>query len=221
MNVSKEHKLIWIPYPQSGERIIADFFGENGFIHEKNFKTKQIEKLSKSQFSFTRNFNANYEDFDIICSLDNPYRLIVNHFKKFSVINWSLKTNTKEFLSRKFNEWVHPVIFDDIQQIDLLDNTHFFLFPLVKPRNVKIHYLRVDKLEKDMSEMGIFNIDTKKINRLLLPDLSESYKDVFSYEHARIIYHLNKDTFNDLDYDPFSFTTRELSLKEKVDFIHN
>lgn len=221
MNISKEHNLIWVPFPSSGERALADFFSKNGFFRENTVGNYELEDLTPDNFSYTRLRDEKYEDYDLICSIDNPYRLIINHFKKFSVINWSLKSNTKEMLGEKFNEWIHPVIFDDIQQIDPMDNTHFFLFPFFEPKKGKTYYIRVDMLEKDLKRLGFTVKKPFGIKKQLLPDLSDSYKDVFSYEHARIIYHINKTSFDKLDYDPFSFTTRELTLKEKVDFIHN
>jgi hypothetical protein len=52
-------------------------------------------------------------------------------------------------------------------------------------------------------------------------DVSDSYKDVWSYENARIIYRKHRHIFDFYGYDPFSFTSKVLSQKEKVDFIHN
>ena len=46
------------------------------------------------------------------------------------------------------------------------------------------------------------------------------FKDIYSYENARKIFKLNRDFFIETQYDPFSFTTQELTKKEKVDFIH-
>ena len=220
VNVSEEHRLIWVPFPSTGERALADFFSKKGFFLKKNFGEYEIETLSLANVSFSKFKEDKYDSYDIICSIDNPYRLIINHFKKFSTTNWTLKSNCKEILSEKFNEWIHPVIFDDILQIDPMDTTHFFLFPFFETENVKTYYLRVDRLEKDLNSLGVFGKKSFGIKKQHLPDLSNSYKDVFSYEHARIIYHLNKTTFDKLDYDPFSFTTRKLTMKEKVDFIH-
>lgn len=221
VNVSEQHNLVWIPFPSTGERTLADFLSKNSFFRKKKFGDLNTEILSPDNISFSRTNDEEYKDYDIVCSIDNPYRLIINHFKKFSVTNWSLKINTNEILYKDFNEWIHPLIFDDISQIDQLNTTHFSLFPFYEPKNVKTYYLRVDNLERDLENIGFFGKKNLIIKKQWLPDLSDSYKDVFSYEHARIIYHLNKTTFDKLDYDPFSFTTRELTLKEKVDFIHH
>lgn len=221
MNVSEEHRLIWAPFPLTGERALAEFFSRNSFFIKTPNGNNGLETLTPNNVSFTKLNEEKYKDYDFVCSIDNPYRLIINNFKKFSTINWSLKTNTKEILYHNFNEWIHPVIFDDISQIDPMDTTQFVLFPFFEPKNVKTYYLRVHMLEEDLESLGFFGKKSFNIKKQLLPDLSDSYKDVFSYEHARIIYHINKTTFDKLDYDPFSFTTRELTLKEKVDFIHN
>ena len=136
VNVSEEHKLIWVPFPNSGERTLAHFLGKRGFSNHS--KHNDIENLSLGELniSFSHKILSEYENFDVICSVDNPYRLIVNQYKKFSRMNWSLKSNTKVILSRNFNEWIHPIIFDDISQIDRLDKSHFFLFPFIEPENV-------------------------------------------------------------------------------------
>ena len=58
-------------------------------------------------------------------------------------------------------------------------------------------------------------------NENLLKNNIEFEIDTLSLESATKIYKVYKKSFDFFDYDPFSFTSHELSLKEKVDFIHN
>lgn len=221
MNVSKEHKLVWIPFPESGERAIAEFLGKKGFFYYTGFSKDKELPISHHNYSTAGQISSEYKNFEVICSIDNPYRLIVNNFKKFSTTNWKLKSNTKELLSERINEWVRPIIYDDISLIDHQNTTLFVFFPYVEPENTVVHYIRTEKLDNDLSRLRFFGNRSIKLRKDLLPDISDSFKDVLSFENAKIIYNIHKTTFELLGYDPFSFTTRELTLKEKVDFIHN
>lgn len=220
MNVCEELKLIWIPYRKSGERNLADFFGKHGFKCSSPIDRDTFTTISRTNFSSSNKIPEKYKDFDVIISIDNPYRRIINEFKDFSVINWSLKENNREFLSEKFNEWLHPVIFDDLPLISIDETTHAILFDYEFETYGNIHYIRTDNLKNDLKFLNEIGSSVKYLKTHLLPDLSDDFKDVFSYKNARIIYHLNKSKFESLDYDPFSFTTRNLTLKEEVDFIH-
>ena len=54
MNVSEEHRLIWVPFPSTGERALADFFSKKGFFLKKNFGGHEIETLSSTNVSFSK-----------------------------------------------------------------------------------------------------------------------------------------------------------------------
>jgi hypothetical protein len=220
VNVCEELKLIWIPYRKSGERNLADFFGKHGFQCVNSPNRENFSLISRTNFSNSFKIPEKFKNFDVIISIDNPYRRIINEFKDFSVINWSLKENNRKILAEKFNDWVHPIIFDDLPLISIPDTTHAVLFDYEFETEGNIHYIRTDNLKNDLKFLNDIGSSVQYLKIHLLPDLSDNFKDVFSYENARIIYHLNKSKFETLGYDPFSFTSRNLTLKEKVDFIH-
>lgn len=220
MNVCEELKLIWIPYRKSGERNLADFFGKHGFQCVNSPNIENFSLISRTNFSNSFRIPKKFINFDVIISIDNPYRRIINEFKDFSVINWSLKENNREILAEKFNEWVYPIIFDDLPLISIPDTTHSVLFDQQIETNGQIFYVRTENLSGDLQKVPNIGNSVKYLKTHLLPDLSDNFKDVFSYENARIIYHSNKSKFETLNYDPFSFTSPNLTLKEKVDFIH-
>jgi hypothetical protein len=47
------------------------------------------------------------------------------------------------------------------------------------------------------------------------------FNDVYTIESAKRVYDYHKKHFMLCDYDPFSFTTKELSNEEKMRFIHD
>ena len=60
-----------------------------------------------------------------------------------------------------------------------------------------------------------------QFNEHLLKNNEEFEVNTLSYENASKIYKVFKKHFDNFNYDPFSFTDKELSLKDKVNFIHN
>jgi hypothetical protein len=47
------------------------------------------------------------------------------------------------------------------------------------------------------------------------------YQKVISESQAKKIFYFFQDYFNKFGFDPFTFTTEELTKQEKVNFIHS
>ena len=59
----------------------------------------------------------------------------------------------------------------------------------------------------------------QKLDFLLQPSMD--YQKVISESQAKKIFYFFQDYFNKFGFDPFTFTTEELTKQEKVNFIHS
>ena len=224
MNISKLFNTIVLFQHNTGERILGDYFGVLGFKIQNSITNEQFTDVSRYKVSHYQPFFRPPSEFKVVCVVDNPYRRILSKYKEISHINWVLKHHTKESLSEKFNQWLTPLIENDFHFLEmdwnLTLNSYSYLYPYdftqFKPNaSVRLNKYREDLSKIDFLDKITFNFDSYKEY-----DTSDSYKDVWTYENARIIYKKHRQIFDFYDYDPFSFTTRPLSKKEMVDFIH-
>ena len=74
---------------------------------------------------------------------------------------------------------------------------------------------------EDLQKLPFF--DESKINHNLtfLLEPTMAYQNVISLDQAKKIFDFFKDYFNKFGFDPFTFTTEELTKQEKVNFIHS
>ena len=110
MNVSTLFNTIVYFQPNTGERILGDYFGILGFKIKTNSEVNEPVDVSRYKVSIYNPFLDHPEGFKVICVVDNPYRRIIAKYKEISHINWALKRHPKEFLSESFNNWIHPIV---------------------------------------------------------------------------------------------------------------
>lgn len=224
MNVNWDKKCIFLCQPSTGERDISEYLGKIGFVTHYNSENSESRPLERTKQSCNFLSPWTYDDFKLIVSMDNPYRRIVNEYKRFSHINWSLKTKTKEELSEKFNKKFEHMFIDDLFLVDRLNKVNEGVYSFVLPYDFSVktpdYIIRADNIVEDL--YNIHDLDHIPHNFHLLDqlDLSDKFQDVISYQHARVIYKVHRHIFDMMGYDPFSFTTQDLSLKERVHFIH-
>lgn len=224
MNVNWDSKCIFLCQPYTGEKDISEYFGKIGFVSHY-FSDGIIDKpIDRKKHSDKFLFPWKYNDFKLIVSVDNPYRRIVNEYKRFSHVNWSLKNKTKQDLFEKFNQKFEEMFIDDLFIVDKLnrekEGVYNFLLPYDFSEKSPDYIIRLENLVEDIYKIDILNHVTHDFHLIDQIDISDSFKDVFSYENARVIYKVHRHIFDMMGYDPFSFTTQELSHKERVHFIH-
>jgi hypothetical protein len=218
MNVSHEHKAIWWTKPHMGERIVASCFYSHYFfnISEK----KGINWTAKDNISYVCSIPDEIKEYSLILSVRNPYFQIVNKFLEISTTNWKLKNTKIEDFHAKLNFWVND-IFSTNQEILLsTDNLIQNILPYKFKGKTPDFILRFENLEEDLKSLPFIGENVFYFNQNLLIDNSKFEKDGLTFENARLIYKIHKKTFDNFGYDPFSFTTTELTHKQKVDFIH-
>jgi hypothetical protein len=110
MNVNFDKKCIFLCHPKTGEKDIAEYFGKVGF-HYQISENSEPKPLYRNWFSYKTFFSWIYDDFNLIVSIDNPYRRLVNDYKDrlaknnnnifFNLLlQVSKKENLKTFLSK-------------------------------------------------------------------------------------------------------------------------
>jgi hypothetical protein len=224
MNVNWEKKCIFLCHPFTGEKDIAEYFGKIGFTRHYFSNNSEDKNLDRRKHSNRFLFPWTYDDFKLIVSVDNPYRRIVNEYKRFSHINWDLKSKTNQELFERFNQKFKEMFVDDLFMVDRLnrdkEGVYNFLLPYDFSQKSPDYIIRLENLVEDINKIDILDHVTHDFHLVDQLDISDKFKDVFSYEHARVIYKTHKNIFDLMGYDPFSFTTKDLSHKERVHFIH-
>ena len=224
MNVNWDKKCVFMCHPQTGEKDISEYFGKIGFVtnysHGKSVGQPINRKVKSTNFLSPWIF----DDFKLIVSVDNPYRRIVNEYKSFSHVNWNIKSYTKEFLSQSFNKKFDEMLSDDLFVVDHLNRENEGVYNFLLPYDFNIkqpdYFIRLETLVDDVYNIDVLDHQDHNFHLLDQIDLSDNYKDVFSYENARVIYKVHRHIFDLFDYDPFSFTSSKLSREEKIKFIH-
>jgi hypothetical protein len=192
-----------------------------GFI---TVKGKAEIPISFSSYSTNRKIPFECRNYTIIQLIDNPYRNIINRYREISRENWILKSADQEKFENRFNEWCQGY-FEDLEHLvneGLIDYFTFqqFIFS-IEDVNSPHFYVRSENMEEDLQKIPLFNNTDIQVREIFFPPFYDDYKDIFSEENAKKLFWLNRDFFMKTGYDPFSFSTKEFSLKKKVDFIHN
>jgi len=100
------------------------------------------------------------------------------------------------------------------------ENVYSFLLPYDFTKKNPDYIIKIDNIVEDVKKIDVLDHLDYNFHLIDQIDISDDYKDVFSYENARSVYKSHRHIFEMMSYDPFSFTTRELSREEKIKFIH-
>lgn len=215
MNVSKEHLMILLLSKNSGEKFYGDFFGTFSFF-------KENIPLSKKNFSLGfKEFN-NTESYKIIACVDNPYRIVYEQFLINSSENFKKKNLSLDKQKEEFSYWFEKIFYNDIDYLDDNCALHQLVFLTIQDfANEKIEYIvKKESYIQDLNKIPF--VDISKINNKLsfLMEVSFNYKKIITIGQAKKIYNFYKLYFDKFDFNPFSFSDKEFTLKEKVNFIH-
>lgn len=221
MNFSREHQYVFVLNELCGEKNIVKILKGLGFITKK--KGKEIP-VSLSSYSKVREIPYECRNYKIIQHVDNPYRNIINLYRMISKENWVLKYKDKENFKICLNNWCGEFLRDVeyLVQEGLIDNFPFEDFRFgIKDVHSPHFYVRSENMEEDLRKIPLFKDIDIQVREIFFPPLYDDYKDILSDSNAKKLFWLNRDFFMKTGYDPFSFSTKKFSLKEKVDFIHN
>jgi len=209
MNISHEHKLIWLSPEMSGTENVSKILEKHGFL--------SVEDKTEEQLLLE------YPDYKVICGMINPYERVFLLHLKGDLRSIQLKKHHFDALKTEFNDWGRQMLIPNKLTIVVNDtfietnNTTKYLKKWVFDHKIPDFFVKSEDLVNDLNGLGfidediIINNDVKQFN----------FNQMYDFDLAKRVYHLYKKHFYLCDYDPFSFTDKELTDEEKISFLHD
>jgi hypothetical protein len=209
MNISHEHKLIWLSPEMSGTENVSKILEKHGFLSVEGKTEEQL--LSE------------YPDYKVICGMINPYERVFLLHLKGDLRSIQLKKHHFDDLKTEFNDWGRRMLIPNKLTIVVNDtfiktnNTTKYLKKWVFDHKIPNFFVKSEDLINDLNRLGfidediIINNDVKQFN----------FNQMYDFDLAKRVYHLYKKHFYLCDYSPFSFTDKELTDEEKISFLHD
>ena len=97
------------------------------------------------------------------------------------------------------------------------NNTPKYLKKWVFDTKIPDFVVKCENLVNDLDELGFKcddTFETKEVEQF-------KFNRMYDFDLAKRVYHLYKKHFYLCDYDPFSFTDKELTDDEKISFLHD
>ena len=209
MNISHEHKLIWLSPEMSGTENVSKTLEKHGFL---GVDGKTEEQLFEE-----------YPTYKVICGMKNPYeRVFLLHFEG-DLRSIQLKKHNFDALKTEFNKWGRQMLVPN-KLIIVVNNTFIetnnttkYLKKWVFEQKTPDFFVKNEDLVNDLNKLGfidediIINNDVKQFN----------FNRMYDFDLAKRVYHLYKKHFYLCNYNPFSFTDKELTDEEKISFLHD
>jgi len=209
MNISHEHKMIWFSPEMSGTENVSKTLEKHGFLGIEG-KT-ELELLSE------------YPDYKVICGMKNPYERVFLLHLKGDLRSIQLKKHHFEALKTEFNDWGRQMLIPNKLKITVNDtfietnNTPKYLKKWVFDQKTPDFFVKSEDLINDLNKLGFVDEDI-----ILDNDVKQfKFNQIYEFDVAKRVYHLYKKHFYLCDYDPFSFTDKELTDEEKISFLHD
>lgn len=209
MNISHEHKLIWLSPEMSGTENVSKILEKHGFLSVEDKTEEQL--LSE------------YPNYKVICGMINPYERVFLLHLKGDLRLIQLKKHHFDDLKTEFNDWGRRMLIPNKLTIVVNDtfiktnNTTKYLKKWVFDHKIPDFFVKSEDLINDLNRLGfidediIINNDVKQFN----------FNQMYDFDLAKRVYHLYKKHFYLCDYSPFSFTDKELTDEEKISFLHD
>lgn len=222
MNISFENKIIWLVPEETESKIICSILKNHSFssCEEKNeWKPQKIENSCSNNDIIPNE----YENYQIISLTRNPYDRVwlcyLNYYKKVFFID---KINeTKE----SFNRFIHNSFINTSfgVKIDSFHSEKSFLGKWRFNNYIPNDIIKVESFFDDLKKIDLVkNLDFLRENFKIDENskILKYSKEMYIKESAKKVYNYYKNHFLFFGYCPFSFTNEELSINDKINFIH-
>ena len=209
MNISHEHKLIWLSPEMSGTENVSKTLEKHGFL---GVDGKTDEQLFEE-----------YPTYKVICGMKNPYeRVFLLHFEG-DLRSIQLKKHHFDDLKVEFNDWGRRILIANKLRIKVdetfinTNSTTKHLKKWVFDHKIPDFFVKSEDLINDLNKLGFHDDDI-----IIDNDIKQfNFNRMYDFDFAKRVYHLYKKHFYLCNYDPFSFTEKELTDEEKISFLHN
>ena len=236
MNISHKHKTIWWAPERCGTKATAHIFKHFDFDFILNYPKSTVGNPYQSHQIILP--PSKYEDYNVICSVRNPYDRILGVFLNFVSMGKSsiyLKNNHLEtmkifsiFINELFSHKEIKTKFDiNPKKDNIILNTYVSKYNI--DVTVPTNFIRMEHIVEDMSKIDFINQSHLWSSGYIKNYLTKNehinnrpykFNSVYTMETAKKVYEYHKQFFLTLGYDPFSFTTEELTNEEKMRFLH-
>jgi hypothetical protein len=224
MNVNHEHKVIWWAPERCGTKALAHIFSKLGFEFyvngvKSNYQSHEIKIPDE------------LSDYKIIFSIRNPYDRILSLFTNFTNVGKNslyMKGNENVFV-QKYEIFLNELFSNTNKQVEkpiLKNYIQKYSLNGKGPDSI----IRLESMVEDLSKIEfVKNSDIWKsgyIQDYLLDNeyiVNRSYKfnKIYTKLGAKLVYDNHIKHFILGGYNPFSFTTENLSNEDKMRFIHD
>jgi hypothetical protein len=231
MNVSRKNKIIWWSPECIDVRVARKVFSNYDFYIKKKDGTF-VDLSENEKESNSTEIDEIYSDYTIVCSITNPYQFIWNIFLDKCYKNVVIDKFSHDIAIKKFNSWVQNVFIGKklIVKIDnsfntKIDDNNFFQKFLFNKKTPD-YFIRNEFILEDLKKIPFIKNDLQFFSEITeknckITNNPLEFYNVYSFESARLVYFLYKKFFYLTDYNPFSFTDKTLTERQKISFIHD
>jgi hypothetical protein len=238
MNISHEHKVIWWAPERCGTKATAHIFSKLGFEYftDETESEKQIIVDGIKYQSHNIKYPEKYSDYKIICSIRNPYDRMLSLFLNFTNVGSTFvytKDNPQKLISTYESFIREMLLYKQSNTKEGLGERPIHKLYLSKydfNNRIPDVFIKMESLEDDLGELDFVKESEIWKSGYIRDYLNHNpyinirpykFNNAYSLESAKKVYEYHKKQFIICDYDPFSFTTKELSNEEKMRFVHD
>jgi len=234
MNVSHKYKVIWWAPERTATKLLTQIFKHFEFEYPEN--KKKNKKLGEPYHSHELGIPEGCEDYQIICSVRNPYDRVLSLYKNFTTVglNALYTRDTKSDFVKRFDHFIKELYIYAIEQkkIENLERevpVRNLISKMNFTTTIPNHIIRMENLVDDLEKID-FVRDSEMWKSGSFHELIQNnpfirrkpygYNEVYTFGSAKKVYDFQKKLFFICGYDPFSFTTETLDEDMKRQFLH-
>jgi hypothetical protein len=236
MNISHKHKTIWWAPERCGTKATAHIFKHFDFDFIFNYPTTTVSSSYQSHQIILP--PEKYNDYKVVASIRNPYDRVLGVYLKFVNVGAS-----SVYSKYKHDQTVYTFsnfideLFKTKKIIPKLNLPIDIRKPVIENYFIKYNfdttipknYIRMENIVEDMGKIDFINKSPLWSSGYIKNYLNKNehitthpynFNSVYTFKTAKKVYEYHKQFFLTLGYDPFSFTTEELTNEEKMRFLH-
>jgi hypothetical protein len=164
-----------------------------------------------------------YPDYKVICGMKNPYERVFLLHLKGDLRSIQLKKHHFDALKTEFNDWGRKILIPKKLKIKVdetfinTNNTTKYLKKWGFDHKIPDFFVKSEDLINDLNKLGFHDNDIIIDNEVK----QFNFNQMYDFDFAKRVYHLYKKHFYLCNYNPFSFTEKELTDEEKISFLHD
>ena len=226
MNVSIENRCIWLSPEETGGNILEEIFKNYDFYSCEEKNNFELRNLTENTHSNGNVIPEEYQDFEVIVTIRNPYDRVWSCYLNFFTKNFipkdfeGTKLKFNQFISNSFYKTLRGVITDPFYT----GNDYFNKWKF--DTNLPDSVIRFESIREDLESLDFIQKNPQFYDKSIFDDSRFknekfiNFDEIYTFESAQIIFNFYKNYFYSLNYDPFSFTNQTLSEEEKKKFVH-